>query len=738
MDSDNNIENVLFHNFCKLCESVSKCSDRKLKITKIKEYLRSLRVKCPDANFFILLRFFLPFFDRERGPYGIKEYNLAKIYIRILDLPKEGKDAKTLLNFRSPSTMSANQISTDFADVAYWILQNRCGNTSNLKIGEVDRYLDRISEEHAAHNPRAVDDILMELFRKMSAIEQKWLIRLILKHLNLGLGAKILMESYHPDAMELYDVCSNLKKVATRLNNENIRLHELDIHIFEPFRPMLSERIDISKKKFTGEYFIDEKLDGERFQIHYSNGKFKYFSRNSFEFTNIYGENHENGYFTSLLYPKIKPGVESFILDGEMMGWHTKKLQFVTKASNIDVKSLRVGDILQPCFCAFDIVYFNGTILTNRPNKERIDILQKIFEPCEGVIVHTPRILAKKHDDIMNALNNAIDNQLEGIIVKDINSLYKPNSRNSGWFKLKPEYTDGALVELDLLIIGGYYGEGRKKGIINQFLLGLAVPNKQGLKQFSSLCRVGSGYSNLELNELLSKLNPNWCKFRPGKSPPHLLLAREKPDVWIEPSKSHILQVKGSEVIISDLYHFGYTLRFPRVEKVRLDKPWNDCLTTVALAEIVKTYSAKLTNFKKRKHDSEIEIVEPSTSIDSSNIEKIGNIFDGKEICVLTGDNTISKETLQKMVVEQNGSSVNVPGIKTFCIIAGDINVRVQNIINAKKHVVCKPIWIENSIKNGKILPFFPDQILSAPIGKRLAIKKEYDRYLEENNEPIP
>lgn len=86
--------------------------------------------------------------------------------------------------------------------------------------------------------------------------------------------------------------------------------------------------------------------------------------------------------------------------------------------------------------------------------------------------------------------------------MKISNSIYKPNSRNAGWFKIKPEvkgyskillrsknviyiiimfqYTAGILSELDLLIIGGYYGEGKTKGRISSFLLGVAVVDEPG------------------------------------------------------------------------------------------------------------------------------------------------------------------------------------------------------------------------------------------------------------------
>lgn len=70
------------------------------------------------------------------------------------------------------------------------------------------------------------------------------------------------------------------------LNNPTVVLHEISINLFEPFSPMLSQHCEITKvdkivKSESDVYFVDEKLDGERFQLHWDKNKnqFKYFSR---------------------------------------------------------------------------------------------------------------------------------------------------------------------------------------------------------------------------------------------------------------------------------------------------------------------------------------------------------------------------------------------------------------------------------------------------------------------------
>lgn len=63
---------------------------------------------------------------------------------------------------------------------------------------------------------------------------------------------------------------------------------------------------------------------------------------------------------------------------------------------NIDVKKLRIGNVHQPCFCVFDIIYYNNQILTNQPLEKRLNILNTVFEPLEGIFIRTTQQKATK------------------------------------------------------------------------------------------------------------------------------------------------------------------------------------------------------------------------------------------------------------------------------------------------------------------------------------------------------
>jgi DNA ligase-4 len=77
-------------------------------------------------------------------------------------------------------------------------------------------------------------------------------------------------------------------------------------------------------------------------------------------------------------------------------------------------------------------------------------------------------------------------------MVKNPESVYRPNTRKGGWFKVKPEYVGGLMDELDVLVVGGYFGVGHRSGMMSHFLCAVAVPAEEGEepKIFHSFCKV--------------------------------------------------------------------------------------------------------------------------------------------------------------------------------------------------------------------------------------------------------
>ncbi len=128
-------------------------------------------------------------------------------------------------------------------------------------------------------------------------------------------------------------------------------------------------------------------------------------------------------------------------------------------------------------YIAFDVLMVNGKSIVHLPLSERIVALESMIRPKEKMLEVVKRRLAWRKEDVIEELDKAINNREEGIMVKRLDQPYEPNERR-GWYKIKPDYMDGMGDNLDLAIIGGFYGEGTggRSGTLSHFLLGIPAP----------------------------------------------------------------------------------------------------------------------------------------------------------------------------------------------------------------------------------------------------------------------
>lgn len=749
---------VPFSELCGLLEKISKTqgNDKKKRILKDfidkwRDYHENLHKDNKETNdsFYSAMRLLIPHLEKERVAYGIKEHMLAKLLIEVLCLGKDSADAHRLLNYKAPK--SAKMDAGDFASVAYYVLKNRCPEKGTLKIKEVNDCLDGIAANNAAKKKELVRKNILHLLTNMSAIELKWLIRMIVKELKVGLSQSSVLSVYHADAEDFYNVNNNLEKVCRMLREKNVRVHEIGISVFSPFTPMLGERgaPDQIEKLMEGKpYFIETKFDGERMMLHKDGGNYKYFTRSGNEYTSTFGAHEMDGNLTPYIHHCFKPFVKKCILDGEMIGYDPATKTFATKATNTDIKRQQ-QEGLQPCLHVFDIVLLNDKVLTNQPLKERLKILQTVFEPEEGRILLSEHKEARSNQECADALNEAIDGREEGIMVKNPESVYRPNTRKGGWFKVKPEYVGGLMDELDVLVVGGFFGVGHRSGMMSHFLCAVAVPPEEGEEPqiFHSFCKVGSGYSKKELSDFNNKLVDHWKIFDKKNPPTNIILAsgfKEKPDAWIEPSKSCIVQIKAAEIIESDRFKTGCTLRFPRVEKFRDDKHWYECMTTKEVLEMKEKSGGKLAagrveigesdepSKKKRKVVS--RVVRPTLAaqfrgVDASSVTKVSELLKGKEFCVVNGSSSLTKPDAEKKIIEFGGTIVQNPGSSTFCVLADKVALRVTNLIKRDIYDIVKMEWFERCMNAGKWIPWSPGDMIHTSPKTEKSFQKDYDEY---------
>ncbi|XP_048053040.1 DNA ligase 4 [Megalobrama amblycephala] len=747
---------VPFIHLCTVLEKIQKTKLRPDKGKILKEFIDSWRnfhaalhkdISNTTDSFYAAMRLIVPPFERERMAYGIKENMLAKLYIEVLGLPKNGPEANKLLNYRAPTTSQGE--AGDFALTAYFVLKKRCTSQGNLSIKEVNDFLDSVAINNASKQKDQVKKSLLHLITQSSALEQKWLIRMILKDMKLGISKETILQVFHPDATELYNVTTDLNKVCLQLHDPSVSLSEVSIDLFSAFKPMLAAVANIrqiEKQMGNRPFYIETKLDGERIQLHKAGDVYKYYTRNSYEYTQQFGASPLEGSLTPYIHNVFKPHVVNCILDGEMMAYNPKTETFMQKGSKFDIKKLMDDSELQTCFCVFDVLLVNNQKFGNEPLKKRYETLETVFTPIKGRIQQVSKSEGKTMQEVVNFLNEAIDNLEEGIMIKDPMSIYKPDKRGEGWLKIKPEYVDGLMDELDLLIVGGYWGKGRRSGMLSHFLCAVAEVPSPGEKPtvFHTLCRIGSGYTMKELYDLGLKLAKHWKVYNKNNPPAAILCGTEKPEVYIEPRNSVIIQVKAAEIVSSDMYKTNCTLRFPRIERIREDKEWHQCMTLTDLSQFRSRASGKLASRhlhiqedqpekKKRKFVAKpkktIGVISHFKSQDLSAVAKETDMFEDVEFCVINGDDEHSKADLEKGVARCGGIVVQNPGKDTYCVIAAVQNMRVKNLISSDQHDVVWAAWLVECLENKQVIPWQPRHMIHMSPSTRDHFAKEYDQY---------
>ncbi|XP_042449439.1 DNA ligase 4-like isoform X2 [Zingiber officinale] len=703
-------------------------------------------------EYFSAIRLILPGLDRERGTYGLKESALAACLVDALGLAKDSPDALRLINWRKGGARSGANAG-NFALVAAEVLQCRQGMVSGgLTIKELNDMLDQLA---STENKGEKASVLSSLIKKTNALEMKWILMIILKDLKLGISEKSIFHEFHLDAEDLFNVTCDLKLVCEKLKDRTQRQKKQDIEVGKPVRPQLAMRVSDAMnawKKLHGKNVVVEcKFDGDRIQIHKNGEEIHYFSRNFLDHTE-YAHGMSNIIIQNVL-------VDRCILDGEMLVWDTSTQRFAEFGSNQEIaKAAREGLESYRQLCSFDILYVGDTSVIHQSLMERHSLMQKVVRPLKGRLeILVPNgepcwsVLANSVEDVERFFKATVENRDEGIVLKDLGSKWEPSDRSGKWLKLKPDYIH-AGSDLDVLIIGGYFGSGRRGGEVSQFLVGLAELSETAgyPKRFISFCRVGSGLADEELNSLVAKLKPYFRKNEYPKSAPHCYVvtnnSKERPDVWIEsPDKSVILSINSDiRTVKSEVFMAPYGLRFPRITRVRYDKPWHDCLDLQSFVELVQSSNGntwrtnhpglqsqnpkrtKTTKRGTRKNVSVISAHFIQTGI--SNIQEETFIFANMVFYFINAPQSLSMDHLHKTVVENGGAfSMNLNDSVTHCIAAEKKGFRYQAAVHHGD--VIHYSWVLDCCKQKRLLHLQPKYFLHFSGSSRGKLVGEIDAF---------
>ena len=422
-----------------------------------------------------------------------------------------------------------------------------------LTIGKVHRNLVKMAEISGNRAQFKKIDYLMELLSSAAPAEAKYLTRTVLEELRVGVGEGTIRDAISQafnipkEVTERAHMLTNdmglVAEVARMEGEEGLR--KLTLKPGKPVKPMLAQLspgIKVSVEEM-GWAICETKYDGIRVQIHRHGGKIDIFTR---RLENI-----------SLALPEISDYIEKslphedFIVEGEIIASRDGKpisfqymLQRVRRKYEIDKMVSKIPLTVY----LFDVLYYGGPIL-DEPLQERRKILESIVKVESGKlelsaqVKVTPEEIHKAQD----LFERSIKGGHEGIMIKDPHAPYMPGIRGKKMLKLKAE-----PETLDLVVVGGTYGKGKRAHFIGSYLMAIQDENNQ----LKPLAYAATGLDDNTLMELSEMVEP-------------LIINKEGRQVKIEPSI--ILEIAFSEIVESPESETGYSLRFPVVKRIRND-----------------------------------------------------------------------------------------------------------------------------------------------------------------------
>jgi len=471
------------------------------------------------------------------------------------------------------------------------------------------------------------------LLRRAGALEVKYLLKLMLGDMRIGVKQSLIEEAIGVAAGADVVAVRHAVMLEADLAGAMERafsgtLDEARMRLFHPLGFMLASPVETPEEameRFTSkpgkavgaageagpsaspqdkpiviEAFVEDKYDGMRAQVHCGDpqqpGRVAVFSRNREDITQSFPEIAE----------AFRAAKEPLIFDGELLGWNfveSKALPFAMMGQRIGRK--RVDGVMRrqvpAVFMAFDLLFEGGELLLPLSLRERRGRLEAVVERLQPVTVAgwdapvkasaqaglfdgpeearaeaplqrlmlSPARLVESVEAIEQAYVDARAQANEGVMLKAAGSAYLPGRRGLAWVKLKRE-----LATLDVVITGAEFGHGRRAGLLSDYTF--AVRGNDG-----ELLNVGKAYSGVTDAEIVELTE--WMKAHTLEDYGHFRT--------VEPLR--VIEVAFNNVMRSDRHASGFALRFPRILRLREDKPVEEVDTLGRVEEIYESQPDK-------------------------------------------------------------------------------------------------------------------------------------------------
>ena len=495
---------------------------------------------------------------------------------------------------------------------------------------------ERLTEIALTEGEGSVDrkvSLLADLVRHVGKQEVRYLLRIPLGRLRLGVGDPTVMDalSYartgskeHRAPIErAYSICADLARVAKVYWRSGVDgLREIHIAVGTPVIPAASERVKSMEDLVVrlGRCAVEPKYDGIRCQVHFDGENVTMYSRRLENFSGMFPD--------VVAAVRAQAAGRMFIADSEALAYDVETGAFLPfqmttqrrRKHNVD----EMAEKLPLRLILFDLLYLDGVDLTRQPYTERRQKMLGFLR--EGPVLQVTENIETDSVAAIDAFfADKVEHGLEGVMAKKLESLYQAGRRSYDWIKMKRSYQGELSDTVDCVVLGYWYGKGaRSKLGIGSLLLGVYDRERD---LFVTISRLGTGFSEEEWERMRELLDKEKAAEKPAR-----VEAEIEPDVWCNPT--HVVEIQADEITRSPTHtcgrgretsspgetpgpaetasreerpchserseesdDLGYALRFPRVVGfVREDRGPEDA---TSVREVVGLYNAQSEKGKK-------------------------------------------------------------------------------------------------------------------------------------------
>lgn len=461
----------------------------------------------------------------------------------------------------------------DAGDVAFELfVEAKPGNQPSLTLAETEGVLAQLS---LTRGKKAKTQILIEALSRATALEAKYLVKLLSGDLRIGLREGLVEDAIARAFKQPLAEVSLANMLRGDIGEAAVRaragaLRDIEMRLFHPLKFMLatpaSDLADIART-MPDEFFVEDKFDGIRAQAHVQNGRVAIFSRTLDEI--------------SVRFPELREPLAGLptdlIIDGEIIAARGEEiLPFSNLQKRLGRKT--VGEDLlvstPVVFVTWDLLYATDRVLINDPLESRRAKLEELVSTASGTGRSNSGTLrlskAARFNDVA-VLDDEFDHARargnEGLMIKDPSSFYKPGRRGREWLKLKK-----ALATLDVVVTTVELGHGKRHHVLSDYTF--AVRRSADDPELLNIGKAYSGLTDAEIAEMTQ-----WFRAHTIREFAHGRVRVVEPRIVIE--------VTFDRVQPSNRHKSGYALRFPRIVRLRPDKTVDEIDTLATVRKLV-------------------------------------------------------------------------------------------------------------------------------------------------------